>query len=163
MKEGHAVDSVSRTGVVNQFIRKSIIRKRGFIRKEVECSVVECQPADNGSWRSDRLVNQNQVSHSGREDTRSPVRNGASLRQSLIVSCYNLLYVRVIVIEVPINPIIQSRTRYYPSQNPGHLTIYICRPTCVYKAKLSLYLTMPWKHMVDAKYYNSTILNLCTR
>jgi hypothetical protein len=28
--------------------------------------------------------------HSGREDTRSPVRNGAGLRQSLIVSCYNL-------------------------------------------------------------------------
>jgi hypothetical protein len=29
--------------------------------------------------------------HSRREDTRSPVRNGASLRQSLIVSCYNWL------------------------------------------------------------------------
>jgi hypothetical protein len=27
------------------------------------------------------------IRHSGREDTRSPVRNGASLRQSLIVSC----------------------------------------------------------------------------
>jgi hypothetical protein len=39
--------------------------------------------------RSNRIVNQNQVSHSGREYTRSPVRNGASLRQSLFVSGYN--------------------------------------------------------------------------
>jgi hypothetical protein len=37
--------------------------------------------------RNDRFGNQNQVSHSRREDTRRPVRNGASLRQSLIVSC----------------------------------------------------------------------------
>jgi hypothetical protein len=29
------------------------------------------------------------ISHSGREDARGPVRNGASLRQSLIVSCYD--------------------------------------------------------------------------
>jgi hypothetical protein len=40
------------------------------------------------------------IRHSGRGGTRSPVRNGASLRQSLIVRCYNLLY--VIIIEVPI-------------------------------------------------------------
>jgi hypothetical protein len=31
------------------------------------------------------------IRHSGREDTRSPVRNGASLKQPLIVSCYNWL------------------------------------------------------------------------
>jgi hypothetical protein len=31
------------------------------------------------------------IRQSGREDTHSPVRNGASLRQSLIVSCYNWL------------------------------------------------------------------------
>jgi hypothetical protein len=39
--------------------------------------------------RSNWFVNQNQVSHSRREDTRSPVRNGASLKQSLFVRCYN--------------------------------------------------------------------------
>jgi hypothetical protein len=31
------------------------------------------------------------IRHSGEEDTRSPVRNGASLRQSMIESCYNWL------------------------------------------------------------------------
>jgi hypothetical protein len=31
------------------------------------------------------------IRHSRREDTRSPVRNGASLRQPLIVCCYNWL------------------------------------------------------------------------
>jgi hypothetical protein len=49
IKGGHVVVWVSRTGVVNQFIRS--------IRKRVECSAVECWPADNGSWGSDRLVN----------------------------------------------------------------------------------------------------------
>jgi hypothetical protein len=60
-----------------------------FIRKS--CSMFSCErsPADNGSGRSNRLVNQNQVSYSRREDTRSPIRNGASLRESLIVTCYN--------------------------------------------------------------------------
>jgi hypothetical protein len=41
------------------------------------------------SRRSDRFVNQNQVSHGGREDTCSPVGNGASSKQSLAVNCYN--------------------------------------------------------------------------
>jgi hypothetical protein len=59
------------------------------IRKRAQCSAVE--PAENGSWRSDWIINQNQVSDSRREDTRSPVMNEASLRQSLIVSCYNWL------------------------------------------------------------------------
>jgi hypothetical protein len=36
-----------------------------------------------------RSERQNQVSHSRRKNTRGPVRNGESLRQSLIVSCYN--------------------------------------------------------------------------
>jgi hypothetical protein len=36
--------------------------------------------------RRDWFVNQNQVSHNRREATRSPVRSGASFRQSLIVS-----------------------------------------------------------------------------
>jgi hypothetical protein len=39
--------------------------------------------------RSDLFVNQNQVNHKSREDTRSPVRNEASPRQALIVRCYN--------------------------------------------------------------------------
>jgi hypothetical protein len=56
---------------------------------EVQCSAVECYPEDNGSRRSDRFKNQNQVSHRSREDTRSPVRNGASLRQPLTLNCYN--------------------------------------------------------------------------
>jgi hypothetical protein len=38
---------------------------------------------------SDRFVNENQDSHSRTDDTHSPARNGASLRQSPIVSCYN--------------------------------------------------------------------------
>jgi hypothetical protein len=33
----------------------------------------------------------------------------------------------VIVIEVPINPIIQSRTRYYSSRNPEHVTVHTHR------------------------------------
>jgi hypothetical protein len=37
-------------------------------------------------WSSDSSF---VIRHSGREDTRSPVRYGASLRQSLILSCYN--------------------------------------------------------------------------
>jgi hypothetical protein len=39
--------------------------------------------------RCDRFLNQNKVSHNRREDTRSPVRNGASRRQSLIVRCWD--------------------------------------------------------------------------
>jgi hypothetical protein len=50
------------------------------------------------------------IRHSGREDARGAVRNGASFSQSLIVSCCKLI---VIVKKVAINPIIQSRTRYY--------------------------------------------------
>jgi hypothetical protein len=49
------------------------------------------QPAENGSRGSDRFVNQNQVSHRGREDTRSAVRNTASLSHwfwVVIVDCY---------------------------------------------------------------------------
>jgi hypothetical protein len=43
------------------------------------------------------------IRHSGREDARGPARNGASRRQLMIVN-YK---------EVPINPIIKSRTHYY--------------------------------------------------
>jgi hypothetical protein len=70
--------------------KREFIRESSFVRElRVQCSAVECYPADNGSWRCDRFANQKQASHSGREDIRSPVRNGASLRQSVIVSCYN--------------------------------------------------------------------------
>jgi hypothetical protein len=48
------------------------------IRKRVQCSNM-----DNGSWRRDRLVNQNQVSHT-EEKTLVVQQNGASLRQSSI-------------------------------------------------------------------------------
>jgi hypothetical protein len=34
-----------------------------------------------------KYVKENQVCHSGREDTPSPIRNGANLRQLLILSC----------------------------------------------------------------------------
>jgi hypothetical protein len=46
------------------------------------------------SWQQKGFVRQTlfvQVSHSTREDTRGPGRNGASVRQSSMVSCYNLL------------------------------------------------------------------------
>jgi hypothetical protein len=69
-----------------------------------------------------------------REETPSLVRKGASVRQSLIVSSYKLF---VIIIKVPINPINQSRTRYYSSRNPWHVaicliavTLVICTVTC---------------------------------
>jgi hypothetical protein len=55
-----------------------------FIRKRVVLQ-------GSRSGRSDRFVNQNQVSHSGREDTRSPLRNEASLDShglwALIINC----------------------------------------------------------------------------
>jgi hypothetical protein len=41
--------------------------------------------------RTDRFVNQNQFSQSRREGTRSPVRNEPTLRETLNISCYNLL------------------------------------------------------------------------
>jgi hypothetical protein len=64
------------------YIRFARSYKGEFIRKTV---VVQ----GSHSNRSDRLVNLNQVSHNGREGTRSPERNGASVRQSLIMSWYN--------------------------------------------------------------------------
>jgi hypothetical protein len=48
------------------------------------------------------------------EDARGPGRNGTNFRQSPILSCY----------EVPINPIIQSKTRYYSWRNTAHVKIY---------------------------------------
>jgi hypothetical protein len=62
----------------------SFVNSVGVIRKTVVGQ-------GSRSRTSDRFVDQNQVSHSGREDTRSPVRNGASLRQQLTVSRYNWL------------------------------------------------------------------------
>jgi hypothetical protein len=53
---------------------KEPCREERFVRK----TVVQ----RSRSRRSD------QVSYSGREDTRSQVRNGASLKQSLMGSCY---------------------------------------------------------------------------
>jgi hypothetical protein len=65
-KGGHVIDSV--------------VKEESFAEEssEAECSAVECEPTDNGSRRSDRLVNQNQVRHSRRGDARSPAGNGAS-------------------------------------------------------------------------------------
>jgi hypothetical protein len=54
------------------------------------------------------------IRHSITEDTHSPVRNGVSLGQPWIVSCNCR--------EMPLNPIIQSRTCSYQSWNPGHMT-----------------------------------------
>jgi hypothetical protein len=59
------------------------------------------------------IRNQNQVSHGGREDTRSPVRIGARLRQSLIVICYTIDYNCNRSAYKYNHPNIQSRTRYY--------------------------------------------------
>jgi hypothetical protein len=115
------------------YVRNSVvIRHSPFVRgfgsetRWVEWSAVECSSADNGSWRSDRFVNENQVSDSGREDTCSPLRNGASLRQSLIVSCCNWLELREIAKkkEASVSRNIQSRTRYYSSRNPEYVTIF---------------------------------------
>jgi hypothetical protein len=61
----------------------------GYARREGRLIRKTAVVQGSSSRSSDRLVNQNQVSDSGSEDTRSPARNGASLRQSLIVSCYN--------------------------------------------------------------------------
>jgi hypothetical protein len=62
------------------------IRKRAQ-SSLVECSAVECYPEENGSWRSDRFVNQNQVSHSGREHTRSKVVLGSHWLWAVINDC----------------------------------------------------------------------------
>jgi hypothetical protein len=80
----------------NAFIHKwAIIRHSSFVRKfgsvvQLSVQLWSVNQADNRSWRisiirnsfvnQEWLVNQNQISHSGREDTRSPVRNGASVR-----------------------------------------------------------------------------------
>jgi hypothetical protein len=53
------------------------------------------------------------IRHNGREDISSLVRNGGSLRQSLIV----------IVTAVPINSIVKSRTRYHSSRNPKYVIL----------------------------------------
>jgi hypothetical protein len=63
------------------------------------------------------------ASHHEREVARSPGGNGRRFRQSPIVSCYKRLYLSVIVIAAPINPVVQSKTRYYSSRNPRHVTI----------------------------------------
>jgi hypothetical protein len=76
----------SRSRKENQeFIRNPFVREltRQFSSSVFSCGVLT---SGHGSWRSDWFVNQNQVRHSGREDTRSPVGNGASIRQSLIYS-----------------------------------------------------------------------------
>jgi hypothetical protein len=58
-----------------------------YIKSRAESSAIHSQGSRNR--RHGRFVDRNQVSHSGREDTRSPIGNGASLRQSSIVSCYS--------------------------------------------------------------------------
>jgi hypothetical protein len=63
------------------------------------------------SRRSDQFVNQDQISNSRREDTHSPVRIGASLRQSLIGAV--MIYCNCKEVS---NPFIQSRTHYYQSR-----------------------------------------------
>jgi hypothetical protein len=80
---------------------------------------VECYPVDKGSWRSDLYLNQNKVSHSRREHTHSPLTNGASLGRhwlwAVLIDCNCK--------EVPINPIIQSRTCYIRHAAPSDVTI----------------------------------------
>jgi hypothetical protein len=51
----------TRKTVVIGIIRTGVNR---FICKRVEFSAVECEPADNGNWRSERFVKPNQVNHS---------------------------------------------------------------------------------------------------
>jgi hypothetical protein len=119
---------------------------------------VECQTADNGSWRSDRLVNQNQVCHGRREDTLSLVRNGGVLDG-------HWLWTVIIVCnckEVPINPIIQSTTHYYQSRElhirdnsdvfsfhntPGRALV-IASPSIRWRTVLGLALR--WKFILKA-------------
>jgi hypothetical protein len=50
--------------------------------------LLEVSSVQESSVASDSLL---VIRHSGREDTRSPVRNGVSLRQSLIATYYNWL------------------------------------------------------------------------
>jgi hypothetical protein len=45
-----------------------------------------------------------------------------SLRQSQILSFYKWLWLSVILLAVSINPIVQSKTPYYFSRNPRHVT-----------------------------------------
>jgi hypothetical protein len=84
------------------------------------------------------------IRHSGREDTRNPVRNGASLRQSLTVSSRNLFNCK----NLPVNPIMQSRSRYYSSRNPGHVTVF---------SNLSYSLGLLHVLMVEFRYHNCFI------
>jgi hypothetical protein len=59
------------------------------IRKRAQNSVVESSVNERTTEAEEVADSQVSLIVSRREDTRSPVRNGASLRQSLIVSCYN--------------------------------------------------------------------------
>jgi hypothetical protein len=63
--------------------------------------------------KSQVKTGQNGVSRSSEQNREGSDQRGASPRQSLIVSYCNWLWLRVIAKKVLINPIIQSKPRYY--------------------------------------------------
>jgi hypothetical protein len=64
----------------SEVIGRRDVRSQSAVR-ELGSSVFSCGVLISGQRKLKKwpFVNQNQVSHSGREDTRSPVRNEASL------------------------------------------------------------------------------------